>query len=322
MFYILQQPAIPAAGTVAAHSHQTRHVSFQRTFISFVLAVLLALHASFTISFFVTPEQAHADELSNAAAALEEAKGKAESAQSAKDEADAAVAATEVAIAEIEAVLPEQQAKTEQVIKEIYMNGGESGMEMSFIDIILSADSFSEMIRSIDAWYTIMLYRQAIVDQSNESKRQLEEDKTRLIEEQKTAQAALDETNQAKSAAQSAYDKARRAAQSVPKSANVDWSSASEGGILTLSQMKFRGVVNYAGYRYTYYSQSVLPGGGLRIPGRHVEKGCVVDEDGYICVASSTHPKGTIVPTPLVEFPKGKVYDSGCAYGTIDLYIA
>ena len=79
-----------------------------------------------------------------------------------------------------------------------------------------------------------------------------------------------------------------------------------------------KGVVYYNGHRETWYSQKVLPGGGLRIPGRHVDsRGLVCDGDGYICVASSDLAKGTIVKTSLGT---GKVYDSGCASGTIDIY--
>lgn len=80
------------------------------------------------------------------------------------------------------------------------------------------------------------------------------------------------------------------------------------------------GVVFYNGHKETYYSQRVLPGGGLNIPGRHVaEDGTIRDGDGYICVAAdpSYLPYGSIVETSL---GMGKVYDSGCDYGIIDIY--
>lgn len=74
----------------------------------------------------------------------------------------------------------------------------------------------------------------------------------------------------------------------------------------------------YTGLKETWYSQRVLPGGGLNIPGRHVnEEGFVCDVDGYICVASSDYPKGTVIETSRGI---GKVYDCGCASGTVDLY--
>ena len=75
----------------------------------------------------------------------------------------------------------------------------------------------------------------------------------------------------------------------------------------------------YTGLKETWYSQRVLPGGGLKIPGRHVNKeGFVCDGDGYICVASSTYPKGTVIETSR---GMGKVYDSGCAPGILDIYV-
>lgn len=75
----------------------------------------------------------------------------------------------------------------------------------------------------------------------------------------------------------------------------------------------------YTGLKETWYSQKVLPGGGLKIPGRHVnEDGFVCDGDGYICVSSSTYPKGTVIETSR---GMGKVYDSGCAPGILDIYV-
>lgn len=79
-----------------------------------------------------------------------------------------------------------------------------------------------------------------------------------------------------------------------------------------------KGVVYYNGHRETYYSQRVLPGGGLNIPGRHVAKdGTIRDQDGNICVANIDYPKGTIIQTSL---GRGKIYDTGCASGTVDIY--
>lgn len=81
---------------------------------------------------------------------------------------------------------------------------------------------------------------------------------------------------------------------------------------------KSKGVNYFNGHKETWYSQKVLPGGGLRIPGRHVASdGTIRDENNYICVASSDYKKGTIVETSLGT---GKVYDSGCASGIIDIY--
>ena len=81
------------------------------------------------------------------------------------------------------------------------------------------------------------------------------------------------------------------------------------------------GVVYFNGHKETYYSQNVLPGGGLRIPGRHVaEDGTVRDEEGYICIAADWNylPYGATVLTSLGP---ARVYDTGCDYGVIDIYV-
>lgn len=76
-------------------------------------------------------------------------------------------------------------------------------------------------------------------------------------------------------------------------------------GVLTAAG----GVNYYNGVKETWYSQRVLPGGGLNIPGRHVAAdGTIRDADGYIVVAATDKSKGTVVDTSLGA---GKVYDTG-----------
>ena len=94
--------------------------------------------------------------------------------------------------------------------------------------------------------------------------------------------------------------------------------TTTKGKVSSNPLTKSKGVVYFNGHKETWYSQKVLPGGRLKIPGRHIDgRGLVCDGDGYICVASSDYKKGTIVETSLGT---GKVYDSGCASGTIDIY--
>ena len=79
-----------------------------------------------------------------------------------------------------------------------------------------------------------------------------------------------------------------------------------------------KGRIWYNGHTETYYSQKVLPGGGLAIPGRHIASdGTIRDADGYIVLASDDYPKGTVVETSLGA---GKVYDTGSGSGNVDLY--
>lgn len=83
----------------------------------------------------------------------------------------------------------------------------------------------------------------------------------------------------------------------------------------------WRGAQYFDGHKETYYSEKVLPGYGLRIPGRHVaDDGTIRDEEGYIAVAADPAfmSRGTVLMTSLGP---AKVYDTGCAYGTIDIYV-
>lgn len=71
------------------------------------------------------------------------------------------------------------------------------------------------------------------------------------------------------------------------------------------------------GTGYTFYNHD-LGWGPLDIPGETFdESGVSRDGDGYIVVASSDHAKGTVIDTP---FGEAKVYDTGCASGTVDIY--
>lgn len=107
----------------------------------------------------------------------------------------------------------------------------------------------------------------------------------------------------------------------VTKETKTVTNTGKKGAVLT----KQSGVCynNPYGYKETWYSQRVLPGGGLRIPGRHVDsRGLVCDADGYICVAINVNdtrfPYGSIMETSL---GLAKVYDHGCARGVIDVYV-
>lgn len=88
----------------------------------------------------------------------------------------------------------------------------------------------------------------------------------------------------------------------------------------SFDELMWMGVIYWGDYRWTYYSESILPGGGLNIPGRYTdETGFVCDGNGYICLASSDLGYGTIVSTPFGRM--GCVYDSGCPSGTLDVYV-
>lgn len=83
---------------------------------------------------------------------------------------------------------------------------------------------------------------------------------------------------------------------------------------------KRMGVIRWKGWKWTWYSQRILPGRGLKIPGRHVDKhGYIVDRKGYIVLAHKTLRKGKIVKTPFGR--KGKIYDRCPSAGIMDVYV-
>ena len=89
----------------------------------------------------------------------------------------------------------------------------------------------------------------------------------------------------------------------------------------THNQFMNMGVIYFNNKRFTYYSQSVLPGYGLNIPGRHVQDGFVSDKDGYIVLASpnlTSYPRYSTIDTPFGR--KGKFYDF-CPGGSFDVYV-
>ncbi len=86
------------------------------------------------------------------------------------------------------------------------------------------------------------------------------------------------------------------------------------------SEFQFQGVIWYNGLKWTYYSDSVLPGEGLSIPGRHYDSaGYICDNNDYIVLASCDYTKGTVLNTPLGK--QGKIYDYCPTSGIIDVYV-
>lgn len=77
------------------------------------------------------------------------------------------------------------------------------------------------------------------------------------------------------------------------------------------------GVWQDENYRYTWYSSNVLY--HYRTPEWTAgTDGIYRDAEGYVVVASSDHPQGTVIES--TPFGAAKVYDTGCASGTLDVY--
>lgn len=83
------------------------------------------------------------------------------------------------------------------------------------------------------------------------------------------------------------------------------------------SSFKSDGVWYDGTYRYTWYSSNAAY--HYRTPEWTAgSDGIYRDSEGYVVVASSDHPIGTVISS--TPFGAAKVYDTGCASGTLDVY--
>lgn len=117
-----------------------------------------------------------------------------------------------------------------------------------------------------------------------------------------------------------AYKKVIKIKVSGPKFQGVELQYSKPYKITSDKLTASKGVVYYNGHKETYYSQRVLPGSGLKIPGRHVaEDGTIRDKDGYIVVSTNLSFKSRY-STFMTSLGPAKVYDTGCKYGVVDIY--
>lgn len=206
-------------------------------------------------------------------------------------------------------------------IDQINHSSLEANKKDEAIKFISNASSSDEVKEIYNKYSKIELDRITAKREAEEAKRKAEEEAKKKAEEERLAQEAAKKAEEEriakeKAAQEAAAAQAAQAANEQPQSYSA---ASSSGATISLSQFMFDGVVYWGGYKFTYYSQSVLPGGGLSIPGRHVNAdGFVSDGDGYIVLAGSA-PKGTVYDTPFGY--KGKIYDRGTYGNHLDVYI-
>ena len=151
------------------------------------------------------------------------------------------------------------------------------------------------------------------------AKKEAEEKTKKEAEEKAKKEAAEKAKKEAEERAHKAAEQSQAPSQSDDSEEVASYPERSTEKLYDLQTFMFSGVINWQGLKFTYYSQSVLPGGGLQIPGRHVNKdGYVSDGDGYIVLAGSA-PKGTVYDTPFGY--QGKIYDRGTVGNHLDVYI-
>lgn len=145
-----------------------------------------------------------------------------------------------------------------------------------------------------------------------------------LKEESNQESSVVDESNDDDS--ENTYDDCVEDESNVDDTNNNDYNTYTDGNYtygISPGEFQDMGVIEYNGYYYTYYSELVMPGENLYIPGRWTDSdGFVRDENGYLCLASNTPEtmdRFSYVDTP---WGTGIIYDYGTGNDyVIDVYV-
>ena len=167
----------------------------------------------------------------------------------------------------------------------ITIEANKSSSDYKETEIAVESEEYIQTINQNNEFYVSTMQEMLVTERiktEEEERLRLEEERQRKIEEEK-----------------------KKASQSVP--------SHSNGSGLTKSS----GVNWYNGWKETYYSSRVLYH-YMTPQWTAGSDGVYRDSDGYVIVASSSEPYGTIIDT---SFGTGKVYDTGCDLGVHDIYV-
>lgn len=180
----------------------------------------------------------------------------------------------------------------------------------AFIKItILKANAIAEEDFNRKQQEQVALVKAEIKDRESETEsREVSNKAYRIQQVEQQAQAELEKR----------LEEARLAEEAVEVNAGNMWKNQQIDYITGNGALsKLQGVNYYNDRRETWYSSRVLyhKDTGQWIPDAN---GVYRDSDGYVVVASSDHAKGSLVDT---SHGMGKVYDSGCARGTTDIYV-
>lgn len=186
---------------------------------------------------------------------------------------------------------------------------------VSIVDSMTKSEKAAKAVKEAEEKAKKAADDKAKKEAEEKAQKEAEEKAKKEAEEKAAAEKAQKEADEAKAKAE-----AEKARQAENEALAREQASAKTAKLFDLDDFMFRGVIYWSGYKFTYYSEKVLPGGGLRIPGRHVNAdGYVADEDGYIVLAGEA-PMGTVFETPFGY--KGKIYDRGTVGNHLDVYIS
>lgn len=273
---------------------------------------MMALAAIIGISH---PTVACADDVESAQEAVDQA-------TSARDDVISRIDQLEGQIDEANAEIPRARERLRKSIISSYKYQQETN-RLGLWETVLSCRSFDQMITVVQAQRSIRNMNERALRDLRESYETLNASKQELDDELAQAELTLTEANELlaerkeeeaeRERKEAEAEEARRSASSSVSSGTPAYENSGSG--LT----KWGGVYYYNGHKETYYSSRVLR--HYRIGEWHTDsEGFWRTAEGYYVVAANSgeYSEGTLVDTS-----KGlaQVLDSGCSYGTIDMYV-
>lgn len=170
-----------------------------------------------------------------------------------------------------------------------------------------SVQSFETFESSVESWQSMSnSINSSVKDSLDLVSVQAEE----VVEQYQREQAELE-------AERIAQEEAERQAQLEEQISAQTQTYETQPTSSSTSSFKSDGVWYDGRFRYTYYSSNVAY--HYRTPEWTAgSDGIYRDSSGYVVVASSDYPIGTVIEGTM--FGSVKVYDTGCASGTLDVY--
>lgn len=264
--------------------------------------------AAIAMGLAINGTPAYADDVADAQVVVDEA-------TVARDDVIARIDDLETQIDEANASIPAAREQLRVCVRSTYKYQQELG-HLGILSVILDCQSLDEVITALRAQDALADMNARSVRQLEESYDRLESSRADLDEELAQAELTLEEANEELAARkEEAAERERQAAQARSTVSSGTPAYENSGSGLT----KWGGVYYYNGHRETYYSSRVLR--HYRIGEWHTDsEGFWRTAEGYYVVAANS---GEYAQGTLVDTSKGlaQVLDSGCAYGTIDMYV-
>lgn len=201
-------------GTTVAISHR-----ISRTLVAslIILATGVSL-ASPSMALATTDEELQAQ--------IEQSSEDLDAATARIEELDAQIAENDARVAELEAQLPELETRSDEVLREMYL---QQMYGSTFFSLVLGAESWDDFLRSLDYFNRVESFNMDAVDAASAARDELEDTNAQLEQDRADAEQAREDASDALVAAQAAREEAmQRAAEEAAQQAAALEAAAQE----------------------------------------------------------------------------------------------